>query len=264
MGRGDIRRHRDPRTSPLSTPSTTTRTRYATSPAATSKWLRACDAEAVSPACPASPSPIPDGHPQRPNCGGKRLQDCSPMIRAQRGGEEEAQGSDGMLEADHANIFAPLCRRDVPVEEAELASPSSPRPILLAVSGARGPVLIEVPEDVWGRKCRTSARLQALGGLPAAAAREDVWRTWGWSRRRSGRCCCVGAAWPMRAAPNLMRGSRKPAGAGDHHRQWPRHRFRRPPPLPGQGRFERQHRGGYRPAAKPSVWLGRGMHHLWI
>ena len=109
---------------------------------------------------------------------GNSYKDCSPMILLSGAVKKKLRGSDGMLEADHQSIFAPLCKGVFRLEEGERAGAVFSKAYTLAMSGARGPVLIEVPEDVWGEE---------IGGGPPAFRLaveyrpplhvEDVWRS---------------------------------------------------------------------------------------
>ncbi len=111
---------------------------------------------------------------------GNAYKDCSPMIVLSGAVKRKLKGSDGMLEADHTKIFAPLCKGVYRVEDAELTSAVFSKAYTLAVSGARGPVLIEVPEDVWGEEVQgppPAFRLSADYRPPLHV--EDVWKTLG-------------------------------------------------------------------------------------
>jgi acetolactate synthase-1/2/3 large subunit len=111
---------------------------------------------------------------------GSAYKDCSPMIVLSGAVKRKLKGGDGMLEADHRSIFAPLCKGVFGVEEAGLAAAVFSKAYTLAISGARGPVLIEVPEDVWGQEVEGDApalRLSAEYRPPLHV--EDVWRSLG-------------------------------------------------------------------------------------
>lgn len=108
---------------------------------------------------------------------GNACKDCSPMILLSGAVKRKLKGSGGMLEADHLNIFAPLCKGVFRVEDAGQALAVFSKAYTLAVSGARGPVLIEVPEDAWGEEVEgepTRLRLAADHRPPLHV--EDVWR----------------------------------------------------------------------------------------
>lgn len=103
--------------------------------------------------------------------------DGSPMIILSGAVKRKLQGSDGMLEADHPSIFSSLCRGVFRVEEADQAAAILSRAYILAVSGGRGPVLIEVPEDVWEEEVKLEAprfRFAAEHRPPLHV--EDVWK----------------------------------------------------------------------------------------
>ncbi len=111
---------------------------------------------------------------------GNAYKDCSPMIVFSGAVKKKLRGSDGMLEADHAAIFSPLCKGAFRLDDAARAAAVFSKAYTLAVSGARGPVLIEVPEDVWGEELQgplPEFRLSADYRPPLHV--EDVWRALG-------------------------------------------------------------------------------------
>lgn len=111
---------------------------------------------------------------------GNAYKDCSPMVVISGAVKRKLRGSDGMLEADHVGIFAPLCKGVFRLEDAGRAAAVFSKAYTLAVSGARGPVLIEVPEDVWGEELHgppPDFRLSAEFRPPLHV--EDVWRALG-------------------------------------------------------------------------------------
>jgi len=83
---------------------------------------------------------------------GNAYKDCSPMIIITGAVKRRLAGSDGMLEVDHRRLFAPLCKATFRVESASEVPGVFSAAYRAAMSGARGPVLIEVPEDVWAEK----------------------------------------------------------------------------------------------------------------
>lgn len=108
---------------------------------------------------------------------GNAHKDGSPLILLSGAVKRRLRGSDGMLEADHTAIFAPLCKGVFRVEDAGSAAAVFSKAHGLAVSGARGPVLIEVPEDAWGEESgedRPLLRLAPKYRPPLHV--EDVWR----------------------------------------------------------------------------------------
>lgn len=80
---------------------------------------------------------------------GNAYKDCSPLIIITGAVKRRLSKSDGMLEVDHQRLFAPLCKGTFRAESASEVTEVFPKAYRAAMSGARGPVLIEVPEDVW-------------------------------------------------------------------------------------------------------------------
>ncbi|MBU1670179.1 MAG: thiamine pyrophosphate-binding protein [Actinobacteria bacterium] len=80
---------------------------------------------------------------------GNAYKDCSPFIIISGAVKRKLAGSDGMLELDHLRVFAPVCKGTYRVTSASDVPEIFSRAYRAAMSGARGPVLIEVPEDVW-------------------------------------------------------------------------------------------------------------------
>jgi acetolactate synthase-1/2/3 large subunit len=106
---------------------------------------------------------------------GNAYKDCSPMICLSGSVKRKLKGSDGMLEADHLRIFAPLCKGLFRLEHARSTEAVFSRAYSLAVSGARGPVLIEVPEDVWEEEVKVESLSFRLVPEPTPPIRlEDV------------------------------------------------------------------------------------------
>ncbi|MFH1149639.1 MAG: thiamine pyrophosphate-binding protein [Actinomycetota bacterium] len=80
---------------------------------------------------------------------GNAYKDCSPFIIISGAVKRKLAGSDGMLELDHRRVFAPVCKGTYRIASASEVCDVFSRAYRAAMSGARGPVLIEVPEDVW-------------------------------------------------------------------------------------------------------------------
>lgn len=111
---------------------------------------------------------------------GNAYKDCSPMLVLSGAVKRKLKGADGMLEADHRNIFAPLCKGVFKIDDASHAAPVFSKAYTLAVSGARGPVLIEVPEDVWGEELEGEPpRFRLSAEYRPSLHVEDVWRALG-------------------------------------------------------------------------------------
>jgi acetolactate synthase-1/2/3 large subunit len=77
------------------------------------------------------------------------FKDSSPMICITGAVKRKLQGTGGQLEADHLHVFGPFCKGVFRIEDAREAASVLSEAYRQTVSGDRGPVLIEVPEDVW-------------------------------------------------------------------------------------------------------------------
>ncbi len=86
------------------------------------------------------------------------FKDSSPMICISGAVKRKLQGTGGQLEADHLHVFGPFCKGVFRIEDAREAASVVSEAFRLTLSGAKGPVLIEVPEDVWEE--------EAAEGLP--------------------------------------------------------------------------------------------------
>lgn len=75
--------------------------------------------------------------------------DCSPVIAISGSIKRKLNGCDGMLELDHVRVFQPLCRATFRVESAHDIPGIFSKAWNAALAGPGGPVLVEVPEDVW-------------------------------------------------------------------------------------------------------------------
>jgi len=80
---------------------------------------------------------------------GNAYKDCSPFIIITGAVKRRLAASDGMLELDHRRLFAPLCKGTFRIGATIEVPAVFAEAYRAAISGARGPVLIEVPEDVW-------------------------------------------------------------------------------------------------------------------
>lgn len=76
--------------------------------------------------------------------------DCSPVIAITGAIKRRLQGCDGMLELDHVGVFRPICRATFRVEATYEIPAIFAEAYKAAMRGPGGPVLIEVPEDIWG------------------------------------------------------------------------------------------------------------------
>jgi len=93
---------------------------------------------------------------------GNAYKDCSPMIIITGGVKRRLVDCNGMLEVDHRRLFAPLCKAVFRVESAAEILRTFSSAYRNAMSGARGPVLIEVPEDLWSEKASVNVEEMEL------------------------------------------------------------------------------------------------------
>lgn len=106
---------------------------------------------------------------------GNAYKDCSPFIIISGAVKRKLAGSDGMLELDHRRLFAPLCKGTFRVGAASEMMEIFSEAYRAAMSGARGPVLIEVPEDVWIERAEVDLEGMALeADAPAPVKEGDV------------------------------------------------------------------------------------------
>jgi len=93
---------------------------------------------------------------------GNAYKDCSPVMIITGAVKRRLAKSGGMLEVDHQRLFAPLCKGAFRVESASKLAEVFSAAYRAAMSGARGPVLIEVPEDVWMEKAEIDIEAMEL------------------------------------------------------------------------------------------------------
>ena len=106
---------------------------------------------------------------------GNAYKDSSPMMIITGAVKRRLVKCDGMLEVDHRRLFAPLCKGTFRVESAAEMPHIFSQAYRAAMSGARGPVLIEVPEDVWTEKAQLDIEGMALPvDDPTPVGRADV------------------------------------------------------------------------------------------
>jgi len=106
---------------------------------------------------------------------GNAYKDSSPMMIITGAVKRRLVKCDGMLEVDHRRLFAPLCKGTFRVESAAEVPQVFSQAYRAAMSGARGPVLIEVPEDVWTEKAQIDIEGMALTiDAPPSVSRADV------------------------------------------------------------------------------------------
>jgi len=92
--------------------------------------------------------------------------DCSPLIIISGAVRSALKGSDGLIEADHCKVFDPVCKGTYRVEDAASLPSIFSTAYQSAITPAKGPVLIEVPENLWESECEVD--LASLGITPPA------------------------------------------------------------------------------------------------
>ncbi len=75
--------------------------------------------------------------------------DCSPMMIISGAVRPALKGSNGLIEADHCRVFEPICKGVFRVEKAHRLPETFSAAYRLAMTLAKGPVLIEISEDLW-------------------------------------------------------------------------------------------------------------------
>jgi acetolactate synthase-1/2/3 large subunit len=106
---------------------------------------------------------------------GNAYKDCSPLMIITGAVKRRLANSDGMLEADHRRLFSPLCKGTFRIESASKVFEVFSEAYRAAMSGARGPVLIEVPEDVWTERAEIDIETMELASdAPLTVSRADV------------------------------------------------------------------------------------------
>ena len=93
---------------------------------------------------------------------GNAYKDCSPMMIISGAVKRRLVGVRRHAGGRPPPPLCPAVQGGFRVESAAEVPPSSPRRTARAMSGARGPVLIEVPEDVWTEKAQIDIEGMAL------------------------------------------------------------------------------------------------------
>jgi len=106
---------------------------------------------------------------------GNAYKDSSPLMVITGAVKRRLAKSDGMLEVDHRRLFTPLCKGTFRVEAASHVPEVFSAAYRAAMSGARGPVLIEVPEDVWTERAEVDIETMELAcDAPPPVKHSDV------------------------------------------------------------------------------------------
>jgi len=104
---------------------------------------------------------------------GNAYKDCSPFIIITGAVKRKLAASDGMLELDHRRLFAPLCKGTFRIGATTEVPGVFAEAYRAAMSGARGPVLIEVPEDVWVEAAEVDLESMVLEAEAPPPLKED-------------------------------------------------------------------------------------------
>lgn len=106
---------------------------------------------------------------------GNAYKDSSPMMVITGAVKRRLVKCDGMLEVDHRRLFAPLCKGTFRVGSAAEVPGVFSQAYRAAMSGARGPVLVEVPEDVWTEKAQVDIEGMKLAvDAPPRVSQADI------------------------------------------------------------------------------------------
>ncbi len=102
--------------------------------------------------------------------------DCSPLIILSGAVKRKLKGSNGILEIDQQGMYTTVCKGVFRIEDANKAQTILAQAYTLAISGARGPVLIEVPQDVWEEELKEAPRqFRFSAEFRPPLHIEDVW-----------------------------------------------------------------------------------------
>ena len=105
---------------------------------------------------------------------GNAAKDCSPVIAITGAVRRKLENVSGMLQLDHLSVFAPICRAVYRVNSADRIPDIFEKAWRAALGAPPGPVLIEVPEDVWTEQSQApeSDRKFSAPEIPVASAKE--------------------------------------------------------------------------------------------
>jgi acetolactate synthase-1/2/3 large subunit len=132
--------------------------------------------------------------------------DCSPVIAVAGSIKRRLQGCNGMLELDHVRVFRPLCRGTYRVEATYEIPAILSQAYKAAMAGPGGPVLIEVPEDIWGDRDEVNVEAMDLTvESPPPINQEDVNRVAERLARASRPVILAGAGVVYTHAEDLLR-----------------------------------------------------------
>ena len=92
---------------------------------------------------------------------GNAAKDCSPAIAITGAVKRKLKNIDGMLHTDHLSVFAPICRAVYRVDDTVKIPEIFKNAWETATGLPPGPVLIEVPEDVWTEQVEEPPEVEA-------------------------------------------------------------------------------------------------------
>ncbi|GAB4336697.1 MAG: thiamine pyrophosphate-binding protein [Candidatus Abyssubacteria bacterium] len=98
--------------------------------------------------------------------------DCSPLIIIAGAVRTALRGTDGMLELNQCRVFEPVCKAVFRVEDVAGLPSIFTQAYHIAMTPARGPVLIEVPDQLWVTE--GEADLGSLNVTPPPPKRADI------------------------------------------------------------------------------------------
>lgn len=106
---------------------------------------------------------------------GNAYKDCSPMILITGAVKARLKGTDGMLELDHLRVFAPLVKASYRVNGTTEIPEILSMAYRASLTGAWGPVLIEVPENIWKERAEIDLHLFRFERpLPAVVPEDEL------------------------------------------------------------------------------------------
>lgn len=101
---------------------------------------------------------------------GIAFKDRTPLILLSGGVKRRLYGTDAMHEVNQVGIVKPITKYAARLSKEEELPDTMAKMIQLALSKPRGPVMLEVPEEMWRRPVDANPR-DALKGLEAAPAK---------------------------------------------------------------------------------------------
>ncbi|RJP26353.1 MAG: thiamine pyrophosphate-binding protein [Candidatus Abyssobacteria bacterium SURF_5] len=100
--------------------------------------------------------------------------DCSPLIIISGAVKPSLRGTDGMLEVDHCRIFEPVCKAVFRVNSVKEFPAIFSSAYRIAMTPAKGPVLIEAPDSLWQAEEDVDLDLDIVPPAPPDVRDEDL------------------------------------------------------------------------------------------